>query len=71
MKTTSSVILSPSLFVILSTFVILSINSAKNLSVPLRINFAKNLILSISYETLHSVQGDTFRTFARASIIKI
>ncbi len=27
---------------------------------------AKNLILSISYETLHSVQGDTFRTFARA-----
>ena len=79
MKTTSSVILSPSLFVILSTFVILSINSAKNLSVPLRacpefiegINFAKNLILSISYETLYSVQGDTFRTFARASIIKI
>ncbi|MEE8423196.1 MAG: hypothetical protein V3S49_01510 [Thermodesulfobacteriota bacterium] len=98
MKTTSSVILSP--------FVIFSINFAKNLSVPLRacpefiegINFAKNLILSISYETLYRAcpeqdssvasllqndrkrrvqvgttrfRGDTFRTFARASIIKI
>jgi hypothetical protein len=27
----------------------------------------KNLIQSIGYETLHSVQSDTFRTFARAS----
>jgi hypothetical protein len=28
---------------------------------------AKNLIQSIDYETLHFVQGDIFRTFARAS----
>ncbi len=27
----------------------------------------KNLIQSMGYETLHSVQGDTFRTFARGS----
>jgi hypothetical protein len=29
---------------------------------------AKNLISSMSYETLHSVQGDTSKTFARGSI---
>ncbi len=28
----------------------------------------KNLMLSMKYETLHSVQGDNFETFARASI---
>ncbi len=29
----------------------------------------KNLMLSMRYKTLHSVQGDTSRTFARASIV--
>ncbi len=31
----------------------------------------KNLILSMKYETLHSVQGDNFETFVRASIKNI
>ena len=31
----------------------------------------KNLILSMEYETLHSVQGDNFETFVRASIKNI
>ncbi len=29
----------------------------------------KNLMLSTKYETLHSVQGDKFGTFARGSIV--
>ena len=31
----------------------------------------KNLMLSMKYETLHSVQGDNFETFVRASIKNI
>jgi hypothetical protein len=31
----------------------------------------KNLMLSMRYKTLHSVQGDTSMTFARASIFYI
>ena len=29
----------------------------------------KNLMLSMRYKTLHSVQGDTSKTFARGSIL--
>ena len=31
----------------------------------------KNLMFSMQYETLHSVQGDNLKTFARASYSKL